>query len=128
MKTSGLSLRQFVTPKLLGLWWWVNVALVGIILSFLLLGQLGLRLHGLPEWWFSSFAGWQAVSTALVSLGGLVALRIMLEFLAIIFSIYDRLLDICEKLDHQPDNSHPLYASPTPRPPQFVYRGARKDY
>lgn len=122
MKNEQLNFRSFITPKIVGLCW--GMAVIGgfLFLAASFMQVTGLRLNHpwvmAPTLSIFDFCV-RIVTTTLALLG----IRIWLEFLAIIFSIYDRLIDICDLLGRQP-NKHSLPPLPSlPRTTHALYRG-----
>lgn len=120
-------MRWFLTPFLIHVWWWMNVSGTVVILALLLIGQLGLRIEGWPESLFA-MDWWQAVGVALVLLVWLIALRIILEFYAVIFSIYDRLGHMLTVLERPPHLGSPVPIFPwaTRKPYAPLFHGSKK--
>jgi ethanolamine transporter EutH len=106
-----IGFKKYVTPQILALCWGVSLLVAALFVAGLVMQMTGLWLN--PPWMMNSTLTFgdvvvRIIGVALVLLG----IRIWLEFLSIVFSIHDRLLDLAEILEQRPSSQQPM-------PPSF---------
>jgi hypothetical protein len=103
--------KNYVTPEILVLCWGTSLIIGVPFLITSLVQAVGLQFNA-PWMMNSTLTMWDAILRMIGACLVLLGIRIWLEFLAIVFSIHDRLLDLAEILEQRPSSQQPM-------PPSF---------